>query len=341
MATTTGTFADAIAAQQTAWSDIWAIAQGVLNTLSVSSRNSSQPLLEENSALKYSPTTAPPNITLAAPIPIDNIIAKIDAYIVQLNQVKLPQFPTPPSMVMLNTSVWSDPLSDQIKSSLQGYITSMGLPDVSYQNAIFNKDYERNLQALNDLYDLADAKTGARGFNYPNDFGTALKLDAQQKYQFDRAEIGRNITRTLTEWAKQAYQFAVERGIGLEQMLSDFTYKYCTAGVQVYRDAVMALIEQLKAQITVLSEPVNLLIHELTAAYEYSKLKMEVDKANEVILEERAKIKISEALTKYGHDTSLLANEFSQQMQQYRSAAETSAQMAQAASTQILGYTNT
>ena len=287
-------------------------------------------------SLKFDPG-APDSIIFKNPIDLATILTSIDSYIVKIGNVPAPVFPDTPDMQMKDHEVWSSTLATSMKSNIQGYITSMGIPDVSYQNAIFNEEYDRNLQTLNDVFDLADAKVGARGFSYSNDFGNGLKIDAQQKYQFDKTQVSRSISKTIVEWARQNYQFAIEKGLSYENMQMDFTYKYCTAFVSIYKDLIASILESYKAQIEVVIAPVDALIKELNASLAYTSNTIEVDKLNETFKQSRAGIQISEAVQKYSHDAALAGNKLGDRLRALETIVSQSAILAQANTSSIIG----
>jgi len=321
-----------------AYQEIYNIAQNAFSNLTLASAGgyvdqTAAPF--DQGTLEFDP--GQPNIVrFTSPISIDEIIRTIDTYIAKLSLITPPTFPEAPNMNMQDHEVWVSTLTTKMKSNLSSYIDSMGIPDVTYQNSIFNEELERNLQTLNDIYDLADAKTGARGFTYTNDFGNSLKIDAQQKYQFDRTQVSRTISKTIVEWARQNYQFAIEKGLSYEQMEMDFTYKYCTAFVQIYRDLVMAALEVYKAQIEVLIAPIEALIKELDAAIKYSQMLLDIDKTNETLKQHRSEIQISEALQKYGNDISSATNKLGQRLHALEQVVSQSAGLAQANTQSVL-----
>ena len=263
-------------------------------------------------------------------ITVNNLAAKIDS--INYN---------PPteltSFEMLNHKVWSDVFADKIETSLSDYLTSMGIPDKSYQDAIFNEDYNRKLQTLNDLYDLADAKVGARGFTYNNDQSTALKLDAQQKYQFDLTQIGRDITKLVTEWARQNYQFAIDKGISFEQFHADFTYKYCTGYVDIYKNLVMASIERFKAELGKYVEPIRALIEAAKLPLEVSKMNTDINIANANTNLEAIKLQVQEAVQVYDANVRSSLGIFQTQVQALSEVAKETASFIQAASRSVIG----
>ena len=332
------TFDDVYSARNKAYDDIWNIAQDALSTLSVAANNTASPAPFDNTTLKFDPSAPKPIDMLDTPN-VAGILNNIDNYINKLSLITAPQFPDMPSFQMYDHQVWNDSFAEQIKSGLSNYMTTMGIPDVTYQNAIFNEDYDRNLHTLNDLFDLADAKTGARGFNYTNDYGNSLKIDAQVKYQYDRTQVSRNISKLVTEWARENYAMAIKEGIALETFHADFTYKYCTAFVSIYKDVVMALLQRFKAQVELVTAPIDALVKELSAVMEPAKLQFEVDKTNETLKQSRAEIQIKEALAKYDADAKTIVNEFQNQMQNIRDAANHASGLAQATTASVIGFT--
>ena len=237
---------------------------------------------------------------------------------------------------MLKSRVWEGEVSDQIQSNILSYIDSMGIPDKEFQDAIFNKEYDRKLQTLNDLFELADAKVGARGFTYNNSLSTALKLDAQQKYQFDKTEVGREILRIVTDWARQNYQFAIDKGISFEQWNSDFTYKYCTGFVEIYKNLLLTSVERLKADLAQYLEPIRALL-------EAAKLPIELGTANAQIAMQNAEMnykdnlkEINEAIDVYKVRAQSSISDFQTQVNGLAEVAKQTSSFAQAVSrTQI------
>ncbi len=333
------TFDDVVTARNKAYDNIWSIAQGALTDLKASTWNTTSPALQEVSNLHFDSGLPTPITLKAGGTDLPSIISKIDTYINKLANVTVPTFPDAPNFKMEDHQIWNDPFADKIKQSLSDYVTSMGIPDKVYQDAIFNEDFERNLVILNDLYDLADAKTGAKGFTYTNDYGNSLKLDAQVKYQYDRTQLSRTISKTVTEWARQNFQFAIEKGIVLEQAHMDFTYKYCTAFVSIYKDMVTAVLERYKAQIAFITEPIDALVKEMAAVTDYVKTNAEIDKTNEVLKQSRSDVQIKEALQKYSSDVALLNTQFQQQMEQVRASAQHAAGLASASTASVIGFT--
>jgi len=93
---------------------------------------------------------------------VDDMVKTVNALATQIGQIVFVPPTAIPDFQMSNHKEWVDAFADKIETSLSSYIDSMGIPDKSYQDAIFNESYDRNLQTLNVLLELADAKTGSR-----------------------------------------------------------------------------------------------------------------------------------------------------------------------------------
>lgn len=262
----------------------------------------------------------------------DQMVQEVEALANDIKNVNYVPPPPMPNFVMLDHKVWKDPFCEQIEASLSDYIISMGIPNKTYQDAIFNEDYDRKLQTLNDLLELADAKVGARGFTYPNSQSAILKLDAQQKYQFDLTQIGRDITKLVTEWARQNYQFAIDKGITLEQFHADFTYKYCTGFVDIYKNMILASVEQFKAELSKYIEPIRALTEAAKLPIELGKVNADIEKANAEVFTESNKAKISEAVQTYQANLQAAVTTFGTKVQALAEVAKESAEFVKSAS---------
>ena len=209
--------------------------------------------------------------------------------------------PTLPSTVSLSGALapmWNETFWSNLKSELAAFtsaITSSTSVDAAValltseqtqmESALFYRDYERKSQTLRDLYSAADVSTGARGFSYPTSMTTALKLDAQQKYQFDLSETSRTLVTHIFEWAKSNYQFTIQQGISAHNSDTEFNLRYLDTTLKVYTSTVNALIEQYKVNVDAAVAEAGL------------QLKAFVDQVNVVVETQRAleDIRIKEA----------------------------------------------
>lgn len=264
---------------------------------------------------------------------VDTYVSRIDDIARTISAIKYnPPNGFDPNFKMQDNYIWRGALSDSIKTELAAYLASDGIPTKEFQDAIFNTDIERKQQTLNDLYELADAKTGAKGFTYPNSMTTALKLDAQQKYQFDRENQSREIVKTVTEWAKQIYQFSIEKGIEFEKFHADFTFQYCTAFVSVYKDLVLAATTEFKARIEAATAPIQAYIEAAKLPLDLGKLNADIQKENIALFIESNKIKVEEGLGYLREVNQSYITEFAQRIGAYSKISDNLAQIVQAAS---------
>lgn len=136
--------------------------------------------------------------------------------------------------------------SDDIDSVL----TKLTNDTTKYQVAFYAQDLERKQQVLRDLYSAANSSTGNKGFLFPNSMTTALKLDAQQKYQFDLSQTSRDLIKFLYEWAKNNWQFSVDKGINAHNSDIDFNIRYCDVLLKAYSEEINAQLTKFKESVT-------------------------------------------------------------------------------------------
>jgi hypothetical protein len=173
-----------------------------------------------------------------------------------------PPLPTPPSLTGADTVMWSETYWTNLKTKLAAFTDSItGADDVDscvteltsdltkMNSALYAKDYERKTQVLRDLYSAADVGTGAKGFTYPNSMTTALRMEAQQKFQFDMSQTARDLIVNIFEWAKSVQQFSLQQGISAHNADVDFNMRYIDATVKVYAATVEALVDKYKADV--------------------------------------------------------------------------------------------
>lgn len=268
---------------------------------------------------------------------VDDMLEIINGLADKIAGIQYVPPPPMPNFQMEDHKIWNDPFAEKIEEAMSDYLDTMGIPDKTFQDAIFNESYDRNLQTLHDLTELAEAKVGARGFTYPNSMVTILKLDAQQKYQFDRNQINRDVTKLVTEWARQNYHMAIEKGIAFEQFHADFTYKYCTAFVDIYKNMVLASIERFKADLARYTEPIRAYVEAAKLPVELGKVNADIQKANMDAFIESNKSHIQEHLGSYGSNVQVLINGFKTTVDALDSVAKQTATFVQAATRSVIG----
>jgi hypothetical protein len=191
------------------------------------------------------------------------------------------QRPTLPSSLALepqvleryNTHVWSSGVLDDLQAKLIEFVETGGTGiSLDVQDAIFNADKERQDQVLRDAMDRAGARSGARGFRYPNSMTKAMQSEILQKWQFDMRERSREITRLIADLAQKNVQFAIAENIKVETLHSDFALRY--AGL--FQNITAALVDKYRAE-------TSAYIAEYEAETRYVLSQVDVAKANSSI----------------------------------------------------------
>lgn len=218
-------------------------------------------------AIGTAPTTPLTSTTLAtvAAYP-DLVIETLPPYPTTanaaLNAIVVPTFAPLESAPSLNP-VWTEAFWVNLKALLSESLTACDATNVDtlvttlsseterLQVALFAADRERKGQTLRDLYSAANATTGARGFSYPNSMTLALKLDAQQKYQFDLTQTARDLIKLIFEWAKNNYQFTLPQAANTHQADTEFNLKYAAALLQTYVEQTRLILDETKAKVEV------------------------------------------------------------------------------------------
>ena len=176
--------------------------------------------------------------------------------------ISAPALPSAPSLAAGTSAMWSETFWTNLKTKLSAFTDNItGSDDIDsvvvkltsdtdkLQVALYAKEYERRTQTLRDLYSGADASSGAAGFSYPNSMTTALKLDAQQKFQFDMSQTSRDLVATIFDWAKSNYQFSIQQGVAAHGADVDFNIRYLGATLEAYSTNVNALLDKYKAEL--------------------------------------------------------------------------------------------
>lgn len=189
-----------------------------------------------------------------------------------------PALPSTPTLDGATAPMWSETFWANLKTRLTTFtdsivnaddvdtaVTKLAGEQTRMESALFYRDYERKSQALRDLYSAADASTGAAGFSYPNSMTVALKLDAQQKFQFDLSETSRTLITHIFDWAKSNYQFSLQQGISAHNADADFNLRYLDASIKVYTATLDGLIKKYQADVAAAISKAELKLQEYTA----------------------------------------------------------------------------
>jgi len=241
---------------------------------------------------------------------------------VNVAAVAAPALPSAPSLAGGTTAMWNETFWTGLKSKLTLFTDSItGSDDIDsavnrltseqdrMTSALYAKEYERKTQTLRDLYSAADAATGAAGFTYPNSMTTAIRLDAQQKYQFDLSETSRTLITHIFEWAKSNYQFSIDKTISAHGSDVEFNVRYLDTTIKAYSETVNSLLGKYREDVAVAVANADVKIREFLAQFngELEKQKtlmdvqlrqagfdVEVAKANALISGENLKIKLED-----------------------------------------------
>ena len=259
-----------------------------------------------------------------------------------ISDIKPDQFPDAPGdMSLYKKHVWADTHLDTIEASIMAYITSMGIPDQTYQDAIFDADKERKTRALADALDLISAQTSGRGFRYANVQTNAAMIDLTEKYQFDLENQSRDITRLVTEWARQNYQFGIQQGIGIETVQMDFAIKYADLFIRQYETLLMAVLEKYRIQIQVQLEVLRDKLEAIKALIDAKKAQAEITVEEQRLRIEKAQVQVTEALGRYHGAIEDLGNNLMRQIEAASHFASTAAGIIQASTNSVLGVMTT
>lgn len=212
--------------------------------------------------------------------------------------------PAAPSLAGYTAPVWSDTFWTNLKNGLSAYLTNVtGSDDVDtlvtkltsettkLQVALYAADLERKQQALRDANSAANAATGARGFTFPNSMTVALKLDAQQKYQFDLSQASRELVKLIFEWAKNNYQFSLQQGVAAHLADTDFNLRYADVLLRSFDAQVRNILETYRT--TVAGE-----VSKAEQAVKSYTIRLEVARVNALIAEAADRTKLSKVEAK-------------------------------------------
>lgn len=164
------------------------------------------------------PVLAPQNLTLTAP----TARTRMD-FTTALPQIQKPVLGVSDS-AQVDTAAF-----DVLQGQLDALIQSGGAgisPEV--QAAIFATGSERNLQILQDGLDLAGARTGAKGFRYPNSMTKAAEQEVIRNFVNQREDLNREIIKTMGAIAQQVMTEALRAKVSVASALADVSVKNLT-----------------------------------------------------------------------------------------------------------------
>jgi hypothetical protein len=128
-----------------------------------------------------------------------------------------------------DTSQIDTTLLDNLKSVVQGIIDSGGQNiSPTVQDAVFNMGYERNLQILRDAIDITGARTGSRGYRYPNSMMKAQQDEILLNYMWQREDTNREIIRTMADIAQKNLDMAITAGVSINKAIAEIAIQNLT-----------------------------------------------------------------------------------------------------------------
>ena len=247
-----------------------------------------------------------------------------------------PSLPTAPSLAGATAPMWDETFWSDLKTRLTAFTSDItGSDDIDstivkltndatkMQSALYAKEYERKTQTLRDLYSGAEAGTGAKGFTYPNSMTTALKMDAQQKFQFDMSQVSRELIVQIFEWAKSNYQFSIQQGINAHNSDTEFNVRYLDTIIKSYAATTNALVEKYRADISEIVALADVRVKEFTAQI---NLTLETNKTLEDIRIKEAGFDLEVAKTNAGilsKDIELKIEDFKARVDNFLRTAKT------------------
>jgi hypothetical protein len=243
-----------------------------------------------------------------------------------------PQYPTSADLTQIQTYVWKGPQFATLTTAIDDYLASLGMPDSSYQDAIFDADKERKLRAMNDAIDLVQAKTSAQGYKYAQLQTNAAILDITEKYQFDLENQTREITKQMTEWARQAYQFSLQQGLDAEKAQMQFSGLFGTLLLDYFVKTFSLVLEKYKAFVTTAALELKTTIDGIMATAEVYKANATITEAEEKLLYERDRLNVQQSIEQFKGDISDNANRATEQINACGAVAANATGLAKAVS---------
>ncbi len=221
------------------------------------------------------------------------------AFDTALAAIAPPVLAAAPSLTGYVAPVWNDLFWTNLKGILTTFtsnitsadnvdtvVTKLTSETTKLQVALYAADRERKQQGLRDAFSAADAATGAKGFTMPNCMTNALKLAAQQNYQFDMSQVSRDLIKEMFNWAKSNYQFSIQQQVSAHNADVDFNIRYAGVLIQVFEVPFRQALDLYRA--TVVSQ-----VAKFDQAVKAHTLRLDVAKTNAGISEALDRINAS------------------------------------------------
>lgn len=164
-----------------------------------------------------------------------------------------------------------------IEAQIMGIVESGGqniAPAV--QDAIFNQGYERLKQTTRDALDLAGARTGAKGFRYPNSMTKVQQTEITLNFAWQRSDLSRQIVREFADLVQKNLQMAVSAGVSIQEATTNLAVRSYTAALEAQRLVVETFKVETDANVAVYSEQLKTALAQLEADVDNAKLDIQV-----------------------------------------------------------------
>jgi hypothetical protein len=209
----------------------------------------------------------------------------------------------PETLERYRAHIWQGVNLDSMQGKIMQWIENGGVgisPEL--QDAIFDQGRERDLRTLKDEMDMAGARTGARGFRYPNSMTRTLQNQALARYSDKKADLSREIIKVIADLAQKNVQFAMAQDVDIEKLHADFAIRYADLYRNINKDILdrfrveqEARIVEFEGKLKTLGLDIEIQLKNATLSMEHQQQLLETWKTQVSILTERGKAQIEQS----------------------------------------------
>ena len=146
---------------------------------------------------------------------------------------------------------------------------STGIPD-AIQDAMFQRNRERDLLELDDELDRVAANWGKGGFPFPNGGLRGAQRKTTREYSNKRTDVSRDIMIKSWEIALQNTHFVVQQGVAIEGLMIQWANQVATRVFEASKAVIDARIRTYQARVTGFGEKARIIIEKCKAKIEYN-----------------------------------------------------------------------
>lgn len=201
----------------------------------------------------------------SAPFAPNLIEAQLDPIPTTFPEMIGPGEPNPGDSVYLDNLMTA--LKNKLLSDLQ--TGSTGIPD-NIQNAMFQRNLERDLLEYDDEQDRVSGNWAKGGFPYPNGGLRAAKDRTAREFSAKRLDLSREIMIKSWEIALNNYHFVVQQIVATEALLIKWAESVAMRTLEASKIAIDAQIRGYEARVKGFSERVRVILEKLRAKIEYN-----------------------------------------------------------------------